>query len=122
MSSAGDSQKLKQLETRKAKLEVQTEELGKETKDTQVRWAKSIGQLNNVRKEIKAMTTRDIVVTEHAILRYAERAMGLDVEEVKGLILTESLIKKVKTLGNGRYPIGNKRKAVVKDLTVVSIV
>jgi hypothetical protein len=60
---------------------------------------------------------KPVAVTDHAILRYAERAHGLEQEKIK-----EFLKKKVKPiLGDGTYPIGDGYSAVVANNTIVTI-
>ena len=122
--SIRNSQKLKQLQSRKTKLEVDLKGLGKEVKDKQQAQSKAFNQLNSVKREIELLKTTDIVVSEHAILRYLERTMGLDLEQVKSQILTTDNIILIKNMGNGKYPVGNGSglKLVVKQNTVVSVV
>ena len=121
-STAKDSQALKQLKTRQAKLEVEVKESAADSKVAQKTWLKKVKQLKNVGQQIKDLSKSEPVVTEHALLRYAERVMGLDLDEVKAQILKPETVAQIKALGNGSYPIGNGRQAVVKDMSVVSIV
>lgn len=85
-------------------------------------------EYNQILKKIKNLETRlkeastEPLVTEHALLRYIERVYGLDLDVIKGDILTESTIRAIKTLGSGKYPIGVGLKAVVKGGNVVSVV
>ena len=120
--SAKSSQQLKQLQSRRDKLEVQADDFKRETAAMQSSNSKVVNQLKSVKAEMEAITSQDPTVTEHAILRYAERAMGLDLEEVRNLILTPKLVEAIGKLGNGTYPIGNGCKAVVKQGTVVSVI
>lgn len=117
-----DSQQLKQLQTRKAKLEVDIKELKKDISDSQQRCITAGNQLMKVNEEISSLQVKDVVVTEHAIIRYLERVMGLDLDQLKSEILSDSLKHQVKAMGNGKYPIGNGVKIVVKDNAVVSVI
>jgi len=65
---------------------------------------------------------KEPVVTEHALLRYVERVYGINLEEIKASILTPTTVKAIKTLGSGKYPLTSGGKAVVKGMSVVSIV
>jgi len=48
-------------------------------------------------------------VSEHAILRYVERVLDINIENIKKEILSEDVVDMVKKLGgNGGYP--NKKK------------
>lgn len=77
-----------------------------------------LDDLNNAVKQASMKPT----ITEHALLRYAERVLGMDLEAANADILSDRNIKAIKILGSGKYPIGNGCKAVVKGMTVVSVV
>lgn len=78
--------------------------------------------LKNTEEELKKLKTGNkIIVSEHAVLRYLERTMELDLKAVESEILTEETIKQYKTLGNGKYPVSNGCKAVIKDNVVLTI-
>jgi hypothetical protein len=85
-------------------------------------------EYNQILEKIKNLETRlkeastEPLVTEHALLRYIERVYGIDLDVIKGDILTENTIQAIKTLGSGKYPIGSGLKAVVKGGNVVSVV
>lgn len=121
--SVKNAQKLKQLQTRKAKLEVDIKELAKEVKAKQQEHDKAHRQLQAILREIQGLRDSEIVVSEHAIIRYLERAMEIDIEEIKSKILTSDNLIIIKNMGNGKYPISNGAglKAVVKNNTVVSV-
>jgi len=61
------------------------------------------------------------VVSEHALLRYLERKYNLDLEDIKREILTNDNVIMIKNMGNGKYPISDGLKAVVKNNTVITI-
>lgn len=65
---------------------------------------------------------KPIKVTDHAIVRYLERAGGLDIDRIKKRILSKETENLVKTLGNGKYPLNkNKLVAVVENNIVVTV-
>lgn len=115
-------QSLKQLQSRKVRLEVDLNELSKDLKTLNDKHRKTANQLSSVRKEIGQLQDTDVIVSEHAILRYLERSKGLDMELVKNEILSESTKLLIYKMGNGKYPIGHGLKACVKNNTIVSIV
>lgn len=80
-------------------------------------------ELNNVNQRIKALEScsAEPIVSEHAILRYIERGMQFDIEQIRGNILSEKVRACIDTLGNGKFPIGNGLFAVVKDRTIVTV-
>lgn len=71
---------------------------------------------------IQQLQTPTIDVSDHAILRYCERVLGLDVDTIKKQIATEGLSKANSCLGDEKYPIGHDMHAVIKNNVVVSIV
>lgn len=78
--------------------------------------------LKNTEEELKKLKTGNkIIVSEHAVLRYLERTMELDLKAVENEILTEETVKQYRTLGNGKYPVSNGCKAVIKDNVVLTI-
>jgi hypothetical protein len=48
----------------------------------------------------------EIVVSNHALLRFAERVLKIDFEEIKKSILSDQVLRLYKELGNGKYPNG----------------
>ena len=80
------------------------------------------GQLSEVEAEIGRIRGSGIIVTDHAVIRYLERVMDLDIHQLRHDILPAHTLKLAMQLGNGQYPIGNGARAVVRDNTVVSIV
>lgn len=78
--------------------------------------------LNDVKNKIKKVEDNsNIMISDHAILRYLERIMGIDIEMIKKEILPEKAKQTIQALGNGTYPINNKYKIVVKNNTIVTI-
>jgi hypothetical protein len=78
------------------------------------------GELEDIENKVKR-ATRNLVITEHAQLRYIERVMGVDLGEVNSKITPPGLIDKVQELGNGKFPIGDGARAVIRDNTIVTI-
>lgn len=64
---------------------------------------------------------RELEISEHAVLRYAERVLGLDQDEVRAKIVA-CVAPFVRALGDGKYPVGNGCVAVVHNGAVVSVV
>lgn len=78
-----------------------------------------ITTLNQKIKNIEE-SNKDIVVSEHDILRYLERVKGIDIEELKKEIITEQVENLVNVLGgNGKYP-NNNIQLIMKNFTVTT--
>ena len=120
--SIKDSQKLKQLQSRKAKLEVLIQQLKDNRKEIQQYLSKEEQRLRSIVEEIESLSKKEPIVSEHAILRYLERCQEIEIDKIKRKILNQSTVEQIKYFGDGKYPIGNGHQAVVKDMTVVSVV
>lgn len=70
--------------------------------------------------KIEDMNKGELKVTEHAMLRYFERVLGFNLEEIEEKIVS-GVSEAQKDLGNGTYPSG-LFKVVVKENTVVTII
>ena len=78
--------------------------------------------LKKIEEEMKKLKNGNkIIVSEHAILRYLERTMELDLKAVENEILSKEVVSQYRTLGNGKYPVSNGCKAVIKDNVVLTI-
>jgi hypothetical protein len=58
----------------------------------------------SIEKQIQDYNNQGIVVTEHAVLRYIERVLGIDTIEIRKKILDEKSKEDILTLGNCLYP------------------
>lgn len=111
---------LKALETR-----IKTHQADlKMLKDQQAEISKQITakqqQISAVQGQIDKLKRSDLVLSEHALLRYIERAQLVDVKAIEGQLITPALRLQVQTLGDGEYPVGDL-KAVVKQNMIVTI-
>ncbi len=120
--SVKKAQELKQLQSRRSKLEADVQAAAASVREAQQQQALLNKQLQNVIKQIESMDETDIVVSEHAMLRFLERAQGLDLESIKDCILSDETRILINNLGNGKYPIGNGVRAVVKNRKIVSVI
>lgn len=116
------TQKLKQLQSRKARLEIDAAEAAKDLKSLQKKHQKTSQQLASINKEIAQLQDSEIIISEHAILRYLERSKDISIDTIKNEILSDATKLAIQSMGSGKYPIGKGLKACVKNNTVVSIV
>lgn len=113
----------KHLETRLA--EAQAFLRDAETRANEARAARALAQSKvqslQAQAERAARLSGKLLVTEHAILRYAQRVLNLDVEGIETAIRV-AVEKPVGVIGNGKFPItGTGTHAVVKDGKVVTV-
>ena len=73
------------------------------------------------------MGSKGVGITEHALLRYFERVLGFNIEDIKKKITPETTIQQVKELGDGEYPIkdlysiDNPFSIIVKNNNVITV-
>ena len=46
-----------------------------------------------------------VIVSEHAMLRYIERVLGIDLKEIENRILTDEIKEQLKQLEVGDFPL-----------------
>jgi hypothetical protein len=111
---------LKFMQVRKSKLEAELESLNIDKTDLSVRINKVNQELTSLNQRIAAM---DLTpgVTEHAMLRYIERVLGVDLKEVEDAILTESNLKLIEFSPNCKIK-SHGIEFIVKSKKVISVV
>lgn len=119
MSRVKEQQTLKQLQTRLSKLESDKTIYSKDFSEAKSVLDSTVNKIKQVKAQIESLKEKELIVSEHAMLKYIERLYGVDLDELKGLILTDSL-KQMAKMGDGRYPLDGC-KAVVKGGVVVTI-
>jgi len=75
--------------------------------------------IERLQRDLKDITS-DIVITEHAILRYLERVQKIDIENVKNEILSPVIKKQLLQLNNCKYPVKDFF-ILVKDNKIVTV-
>ena len=70
-------------------------------------------ELQQLKKQSEA-----IIVSEHAMLRYFERVLKFNLQEIREKILPPSLEEKVRTLGSGTYPANGHRVRVKGNVAI----
>jgi hypothetical protein len=81
-------------------------------------------KISNRIKRLEALLkeSKDLTVTDHAIVRYFERYLGFNIEDIKTSILTDELKNLVKVTGSLKYYNKNiDCEITVKNNTVVSL-
>lgn len=65
----------------------------------------------------------ELRVTEHSLLRFLERSLGVDLQEVERMMLEDpTLIETRKTLDtDGKFPLKDGSRAIIKNSTIVTI-
>jgi hypothetical protein len=63
----------------------------------------------------------DPTVTDHAMIRYIERVMGIDMEALKARILTPETRAFIDQFGSGKFPVAPGYRLVVKNRVVITV-
>lgn len=81
--------------------------------------------LNLVKKQIKSIQQQGtcITVSDHCMIRYMERVMGVDIEYIKSQVLSSSVIEAIIAVnGNGEISLSDGEKLIVRDFKAITIV
>lgn len=62
-----------------------------------------------------------VIVTDHALVRYMERVLELDLSAIRAEILSEKNVALALRLKNCRIPVGNWSDLVVVDSRIVTV-
>jgi len=118
--SIDSKNKLKYLETKLNKLNSEYAMIKKEYQQKQKELEKIKIDIKNTEKQInKLKNNSELIISEHAILRYIERVLGIDIEEIKNKIVPNK--DAIAELGNGVFTIDDF-KIKVKDNVVVTVI
>jgi len=123
MSNVKDSTEIKGLETRRNKLQAQRKQLNIEIQEKQQESAGLKSRIDTLQKKIeklKSKKSNNLIVSEHALLRYIERVIGIDLQEIQNKVLPPEKVLEVKAMGNCTYGLGD-HKITIKDGIVVTV-
>lgn len=106
----------------KSRLEVDLQLKREQEEREKARIRNMQAELQKLNEELDNLVQDDVVISEHSIIRYLERVLGIDLDLIKDRMLDERNRAAIKILGTGYYPIGNGFKLVVKSNVVVSVI
>lgn len=119
-----EREEIKQLESIKSELSAKLEGLKHQKNNLDKEISTMNQNIKNITQKLeKIKENGDLIVSEHAIIRYVERVLGINADELAKKILSHEVEKQIEMLGNGTYPVNdNEFKIVVKDNVVVTVV
>lgn len=82
-----------------------------------------IDKLKDVEKNIEELrlSQTEIIVSDHAVVRYLERVMGMSIDSIKKKIVTEKVNELINKLGNGVFPVDDVFKITVNNKVVTTV-
>lgn len=117
--------KLKQYKGQLTQLDADINEAKLEVKRLQNVIKSKADKSKSLRRKVKALMSKHAnpVVSDHAIVRYVERVLGHNIEEIRDSILSQEVKDMVDVLGgSGHYPNSSGFKVVMKGYTVTTII
>ena len=119
MSSGSE---LKALGTRKKKIEKDRKEVLDQIRELTRLKQDLDKKLKEVHKDIAKIQGAGPVVSEHAMIRFLERGLGFDMEEIRKEILNSNVVAIASARGSGKVPISKNCKAVIKNGVIVTVI
>ena len=107
------------LRRRKDDLIAQSRDISKRIKFDKSQVDSLNARIAQIHAQIEA-NTEELVVSDHALLRYLERALEIDIDTAKQALMKE-IVPYSSTLGDGSYTLPCGSTAIVKGNVVVTI-
>jgi predicted nuclease with TOPRIM domain len=104
---------LKQYNTQLNNIKDEIRSLEQVNKQTSARIKLLSTQAKDIKHNINNLSNKEIIITEHAILRYIERILKVDINDVKSNILTDEVKKQIEFLNGTRGKIHNNGSILV---------
>jgi predicted transcriptional regulator len=103
-----------------AKTQLEIDDLKAQQRSIGESMNKQLSRLQKYEEELQSLKQRskEIIVSEHAILRYLERVYKLDITKLYEEIVTEELKHNYAKLGNGSYSIDGCMVKIVDNVIV----
>lgn len=121
----GKPEELKALNKRIRQKQADKEQQVSEVKEAQRALSVIDNDLKKLLNRRKKLEVGDeIVILDHAIVRYLERVAGMNIENIKNHILPvdDPIRDAIQTLGrSGTFPVGRTHSVVLKKGAVVTI-
>lgn len=123
LAAAKSSAELKRLQTRRHEVQTDLSRIRHELKGAEETHRLALESLRKIDEQIEKLTQkgREPVVSEHALLRYAERVLKIDFEKIRHDILDAHTVEMIKFTKTGRIK-GEKYDLVIKDGVVTTVV
>lgn len=116
---------IKELYKQRTILQHKFDNLTKSVEVASEKKSKVYEQLRKVNAEIDKHEERDtLVISDHALLRWMERYLELDIEQFRNNVIPENVRKHIvehSKKADGKYPLDNDCMVVIKNGVVVTV-
>ena len=112
---------IKKVKSKIRRASEEAKDLKSNVKLWQQMYSLKISEIQELTEKLKDMNKGDIKITEHAMLRYVERVLGIDIEQIEKSILEELNLETIEKLGNGTYPVRNFN-VVIKENFIITVI
>ena len=114
-----NNSKIKSLQVQITKFQEEIKNYNLQLQDIQLDIATKQQQIKKYQDELKKLkSSKEIIISEHAILRYIERVMKIDMEKLQNEVISKDFQTTLKNLGNGTYPHKNHLLKIVDNVVV----
>ena len=117
-----DTQKLKSLQVKRSKIQGDLDDIRKTLKELETRMVEREKALSQIQQELNELADSNPVVSEHALLRYVERVLGINLKEAEKDIMSKENLEIINQLSSGKIPFKKDLVLVVKNKTVITII
>lgn len=119
--SVRTSHELKQLQSMLAKKQAEHSAAKAESISAQRRVSALEREVLSLQSKIDSISSKkEVVISEHALLRYFERVLGYDLDAIRRGLLTDDVVTLINEFKSGKIPAAGCR-LIVQDRTVVSL-
>ena len=115
-----DGTKIKNLQVMITKIKLEIDDLKTQQRSIGESMNKKLSMMHKYEEELQSIKERakDLILSEHAILRYLERVYKLDTNKLYEEIVTQELKHNYERLGNGSYSVQDCMVKIVDNVIV----
>ena len=114
-----NSSKIKSIQVQITKIEEEIKNYNLQLQNINLDITTKKEQIKKYQSELNKLKISDeIIISEHAIVRYIERVMKIDMEKLHSEIISKDFQNTLKNLGNGTYPYKNHLLKIVDNVVI----
>ena len=115
------SHQLKKLQTELKSAENDVSQFAKQMACIKTDFAYAKMKVSEIKQDIKKASKNEVIISEHALLRYFERILGFDLEKIRQEILTPDILNLIDFAKSGKVPFQQGHHLVCRDRIIVTI-